>query len=396
MQYSDRVLKTPSSFIRNILKVTDSPNVISFAGGLPNPVSFPVNQLQEAVERAISSNGAKIFQYASTTGYLPLRQYIADKYNRLNNLGLTADDILLTTGSQQALSLISQVFINKGDGIIMEEPGYLGAIQAFTMSEPTFYPVTLEEDGLNIEELQQALVKPNAKFIYTVPNFQNPTGLTYTMERRQEIYDLIKNEDIFIIEDDPYGELRFEGDHLPYIAAGKTDKSIILGSFSKTVTPGMRVGFVICKNKEFMSHMETAKQAADLHSNIFSQYTIYEYLTHNDYTSHVKKIIDLYQSQANVMLAALEEFFPENVTFTRPQGGMFIWATLNNGMSALEFFHKAMAVDVAFVPGDPFYASKTNVNTLRLNYTNATPEVIREGIQRLAKILYEVEVAETV
>lgn len=396
MQYSDRVLTTPSSFIRNILKVTDSPNVISFAGGLPNPISFPVDKLQEAVSRAIAENGSKVFQYATTNGYLPLRQYIADKYNRNHNLGITPDDILLTTGSQQALSLISQVFINKGDGIIIEEPGYLGAIQAFSMSEPTFYPVTLEEEGLKTAELKQALKKPNAKFIYTVPNFQNPTGLTYTAKRREEIYDIIKNEDIFIIEDDPYGELRFEGQDLPYIAAGKTDKSIVLGSFSKTVTPGMRVGFVICKDKEFMSHMETAKQAADLHSNIFSQYTIYEYLTHNDYTTHVEKIVALYKSQSEVMLQALEEFFPKNVTFTRPQGGMFIWATLNNGMTALEFFHKAMEVDVAFVPGDPFYAAKSNVNTLRLNYTNATPEIIREGIQRLAKILAEVEIAETV
>lgn len=392
MQYSNRVLKTPSSFIRNILKVTDSPNVISFAGGLPNPISFPLDQLQEGINRAIDNNGSKVFQYASTNGYLPLRQYIADKYNRNHNLGITADDILLTTGSQQALSLIAQVLINPGDGIIMEEPGYLGAIQAFTMSEPTFYPVTLENEGLNIEELQNAIQQPNVKFIYTVPNFQNPTGLTYTAERRKEVNAILKDKDIILVEDDPYGELRFEGETLPYISADQLDQNVILGSFSKTVTPGMRLGFVISKNKELMKHIETAKQASDLHTNIFSQYAIYEYLTHNEYNDHVKKIIDLYQSQAQVMIDALEEFFPENVEFTRPEGGMFLWATLNNGMTSLEFFEKAMAVDVAFVPGDPFYTSKTNVNTLRLNYTNSSPEVIREGIQRLAKILNEVPV----
>lgn len=393
MQYSNRVLSTPSSFIRNILKVTDSPNVISFAGGLPNPISFPLEKLQESINRAIDKNGSKVFQYASTNGYLPLRQYIADKYNRNHNLGITADDILLTTGSQQALSLLAQVLVNPGDGIIMEEPGYLGAIQAFTMSEPVFYPVTLEKEGLNLEELEQALQQPNVKFIYTVPNFQNPTGLTYTAERRQAVYDIIKNKDIILVEDDPYGELRFEGEDLPYIAAGKSENSVVLGSFSKTVTPGMRLGFIISKNKELMEHIETAKQASDLHTNVFAQYAIYEYLTHNEYKEHVNKIINLYQSQSAIMIEALEEFFPENVEFTRPQGGMFLWATLNNGMTSLEFFEKAMEMDVAFVPGDPFYTSKQNVNTLRLNYTNSSPETIREGVKRLAKILNEVPVA---
>lgn len=392
MQYSNRVLNTPSSFIRNILKVTDAPDVISFAGGLPNPISFPLENLQEAINRAIDDNGSKIFQYASTNGYLPLRQYIADKYNRKHDLSITADDILLTTGSQQALSLLSQVLINPGDGIIIEEPGYLGAIQAFTMSEPSFYPVTLEEDGLNLEELKVALDQPNVKFIYTVPNFQNPTGLTYTAERRKEVYELIKDRDIILVEDDPYGELRFKGDSLPYIAAGKSENSVLLGSFSKTVTPGMRLGFIISKNKELMRHIETAKQASDLHTNIFSQYAIYEYLTHNEYDAHVQKIIELYDAQSKVMLEALEEHFPESVSFTRPEGGMFVWATLNNGMTAMEFFERAMDVGVAFVPGDPFYTSKKDVNTLRLNYTNSAPEVIRDGIKRLATILKDAEV----
>lgn len=387
MQFSNRVLNTPSSFIRNILKVTDSPEVISFAGGLPNPISFPLTDLQEAINRAIDLNGSKVFQYSSTAGYLPLRQYIADKYNRTHNLGITANDVLLTTGSQQALSLIAQVTINNGDGIIIEEPGYLGAIQSFSMSEPTFYPVTLEEDGLNLEELESALKQPNVKFIYTVPNFQNPTGLTYTAERREEVYNLIKDYDVILVEDDPYGELRFEGEHLPYIAAGKTENSVVLGSFSKTVTPGMRLGFIISKNKELMEHLETAKQASDLHTNIFSQYAIYEYLTHNEYGDHVNKIIELYREQSKIMLAALQEYFPADVSYTVPQGGMFIWVTLKNGMTALEFFNKAMEVNVAFVPGDPFYTSKTNVNTLRLNYTNSSPEVLVEGIKRLASIL---------
>ena len=387
MEFSQRILGTPSSFIRNILKVTDSPNVISFAGGLPNPISFPVEKLRESVNRAIDEDGSKLFQYSTTTGYAPLRQYIADKYNHNFDLGITADDIIITTGSQQALTLLGQVLVNEGDGIIIEEPGYLGAIQAFMLAQPTFYPVTLEQDGLNLDELKEALEKPNAKFIYTVPNFQNPTGLTYTQEKRDAVYDILKDyPDIVLIEDDPYGELRFEGTALPYIGGGRLPNSVILGSFSKTVAPGMRIGFIISKNKELMTHVETAKQAADLHTNIFSQYVLHDYLTHNEYKEHVEKIIDLYGKQANAMLDALEKYMPEGVTWTKPEGGMFIWATLPDNKSALDMFSKAMEADIAFVPGDPFYTGSKHVPTLRLNYTASTPEVIDEGIKRLAEL----------
>ncbi|WP_445477643.1 aminotransferase-like domain-containing protein [Lysinibacillus irui] len=387
MQYSERILKTPSSFIRNILKVTDAEDVISFAGGLPNPISFPIDALRASVDHAITENGSRLFQYSSTQGYAPLREYIAAKYRRVHGLDVQADDVFITTGSQQALELIGKVLINKGDGIIIEEPGYLGAIQAFTLSEPSFYGVTLENDGLNLEELERALQQPNVKFIYTVPNFQNPTGLTYSKEKREQICDIVSKYDVALIEDDPYGELRFQGEPLPYIGAGKLENSILLGSFSKTVTPGMRLGFIITKNKELLQHIETAKQASDLHTNIFSQYVIYDYLASNDYAEHVKKIIALYKNQSDAMLEAMQEFFPAHVEYTRPDGGMFIWATMKDGTPALDVFHKAMEQKVAFVPGDPFYTSKTNVNTMRLNYTNATPEVIREGIKRLASIL---------
>ncbi|MBG9455665.1 aspartate aminotransferase [Lysinibacillus sphaericus] len=387
MEFSEKILNTPSSFIRNILKVTESDDVISFAGGLPNPISFPVEALQASANKAISENGSRLFQYSGTQGYAPLREYIAAKYRRVHGLDVHADDVFITTGSQQALELIGKVLINKGDGIVIEEPGYLGAIQAFTLSEPTFYGVTLENDGLNLEELENALQQPNVKFVYTVPNFQNPTGLTYSKEKRQQIFEILSKYDVALIEDDPYGELRFQGEPLPYIGAGKLENSILLGSFSKTVTPGMRLGFIITKNKELMQHIETAKQATDLHTNIFSQYVIYDYLANNDYTEHVQKIIALYKNQADAMLNAMEEFFPAHVDYTRPDGGMFIWATMNNGTSSLDVFQKAMEQKVAFVPGDPFYTSKTGVNTMRLNYTNATPEVIREGIKRLGSIL---------
>ncbi|WPK11663.1 PLP-dependent aminotransferase family protein [Lysinibacillus louembei] len=387
MQYSDRILNTPSSFIRNILKVTEADDVISFAGGLPNPISFPLDDMHTSIDRAMKQHGAKLFQYASTQGYLPLRQYIANKYNRRYGLQIDADDILLTTGSQQALELLAKVLINKGDGIIIEEPGYLGAIQAFTLAEPTFYPVTLEQDGLNLEQLEQALQQPNVKFIYTVPNFQNPTGLTYSLEKRQQVYELIARHDVILVEDDPYGELRFEGEHLPYIGAGKLENSVLLGSFSKIVTPGMRLGFIITKNKELLQHIETAKQATDLHTNVFSQYVIADYLLNNDIEQHIQKIKDLYKAQSDAMLQAMATYFPAHVSYTKPEGGMFIWATMNDGRSAMDVFNKAMDQKVAFVPGNPFYVNPGNVNTMRLNYTNSTPEIIEEGIKRLGNIL---------
>ncbi|SOC39623.1 aminotransferase-like domain-containing protein [Ureibacillus acetophenoni] len=391
MLYSDKILRTPSSFIRNILKVASAEDVISFAGGLPNPISFPIDGLQKAINEAIEVHGPKLFQYSTTEGYLPLRQYIADKYNTNFGLAIEPEDILITTGSQQALELISQVLVNKGEGIIVEEPGYLGALQAFSLTEPTFYPVQLTEEGLNVEQLAQTLYEnPCIKFIYTVPNFHNPTGITYTRENREAIYEVVKKFDVVLIEDDPYGDLRWNGEKLPYIGAGRLENSVILGSFSKIVTPGFRIGYMITKNKELLNHVNTAKQATDLHTNIFSQIVIHDYLVKNDLTTHITKITDLYQQQARSMIQAMEKYFPPTITYTKPDGGMFIWVTLEEGVSALELFNKAMEAKVAFVPGDPFYTNKSNVNTLRLNYTNSSPEVIEEGIKRLGKILYEI------
>jgi len=387
MRYSDRILSTPSSFIRDILKVTQDPSVISFAGGLPNPISFPEEALKESACRIIDNEGGKVFQYSTTEGHLPLRQFVADKYNKNFGLNITPEDVLITTGSQQALDLIAKTLLNKGDRVIIEEPGYLGAIQAFCMFEPEFLPVTLEDDGLDLEKLEEALKKERVKFAYVVPNFQNPTGLTYSKERREAVCALFDRYDTVLVEDDPYGELRFKGEKLPYIGAGKLPHSVLLGTFSKTVTPGMRLGFIITQDKELMNHLVTAKQSSDLHTNIFSQYMIADYLAHNEYQKHVDKIIALYKGQAEAMLAAMKEYFPAHVKYTEPEGGMFIWVMLPEGQSSLDLFHKAMEKKVAFVPGDPFYAGKTNVNTFRLNYTNSTPETIREGIKRLAKVL---------
>lgn len=383
---SEGIKLTPPSFVRGILKAASDPEVISFAGGLPNPISFPQEEMLASVERIVETYGSSVFQYSITAGLPELRQYIADRYNRKYGLHLTVDNIIITTGSQQALDLIGKVLLDKGDGVIVEKPTYLAAIQAFALQQPVFYPVTLTQEGLNLEQLQDAL-QHNVKFIYTIPNFQNPTGLTYSAGNRDQVYEIVKDYDVVFVEDDPYGELRFEGEQFPYIGAGRLPNSILLGTFSKTVTPGMRTGFIISENMELLRYLSIAKEASDLHTNIYTQYLIWDYLMHNDYEAHISKIKALYQKQAQAMMNAMEKYFPPAVKYTRPLGGMFLWVTLPEGVSAMELFPKALERKVAFVPGDPFYIDVQNANTMRLNYTNADCETIEEGIRRLGELL---------
>ncbi|MBP3475609.1 MAG: PLP-dependent aminotransferase family protein [Lachnospiraceae bacterium] len=385
---SEGIKLTPPSFVRGILKAASDPEVISFAGGLPNPVSFPQEELLESMERIVKTYGSKVFQYSVTAGLPELRQYIADRYHRKFGLNLTMDNVIITTGSQQALDLIGKVFLDKGDRIIVEKPTYLAAIQAFSLHQPYFCPVELTEEGLNLKQLEEAL-QHNVKFIYTIPEFQNPTGLTYSAENRNRIYEMLKDRDVVLIEDDPYGELRFEGEHLPYIGAGRLPNSILLGTFSKTVTPGMRIGFIISGNTELLRCLSIAKEAGDLHTNIFAQYLIWDYLANNDLDGHIAKIRALYQKQAQAMLDAMDRYFPDTVSYTRPRGGMFLWVTLPEGVSAMSMFRKALEKKVAFVPGDPFYTDVKGANTMRLNYTNADCETIEEGIRRLGNLLKE-------
>lgn len=377
----------PPSFIKGMLKVTQDPEIISFSGGLPSPLSFPMEALGESMARATERYGTKLFQYSLTAGIPELREFIAARCNEKYGLGVTPADILITTGSQQALDLIAKITLDPGDGVIVEEPGYLGALQTFMQYAPTFHPVTLNEEGLDVAGLAAALEAPRVKFIYTVPNFQNPTGLTYSIENRNKVYETIKDKNVILIEDDPYGELRFDGKTLPYIAVGRYDNCILLGSFSKTATPGMRVGYLVCKNAELLEAIATAKESSDVHTSVLSQYVLYDYLTHNDYDGHIAEIRALYQSQCSIMLDAMAECFPASISYTKPDGGMFIWCTLPEGRTALDFFYQAVERKVAVAPGDPFYVAPKAVRTFRLNYTNASPDEIREGIRRIGALL---------
>lgn len=387
-QFSERILNTPASFIREILKVIQQDDIISFAGGLPNPVSFPKEELKQSMERVIDQFGDEVFQYSSTEGYRPLREWVAERYRDEYGMDVQADDVLITTGSQQALDLMGKVLINPGDALAIEEPGYLGAIQAFTVFEPHFCPVPLLDDGIDLDRLEQILEERNVKLLYTVPNFQNPTGLTYSVEKRKALCALLNRYSAYLIEDDPYGQLKFEGEVFPYIGSFGLKKSVLFGTISKIITPGMRLGWICTKDRELMQHLVTAKQAADLHSNIFAQYAVYDYLMNHELNEHIGKIKALYKEQSDAMLQAMKDFFPDTVTYTMPKGGMFVWGSLPEGESSLELFDRAMKEKVAFVPGNPFYVyDQKPVPTFRLNYTNSEPEVIREGIRRLGRLM---------
>lgn len=389
-RYASRMSAVRKSFIREILKVTENPEIISFAGGLPNPLSFPVEAIREATDRILRDDGKSSLQYSTTEGYAPLREWIASRYAS-KGISVSADNILITSGSQQGLDLIGKVFLDKGDAVVIERPGYLSAIQSLSMFEPEFLPITLDYDGVNISELEKSLATRNPKLFYAVPNFQNPSGITYSLEKRRQAALVLSRHDTVFVEDDPYGELRFMGKALPSMGTFLAHNVILLGSFSKIFAPSMRLGWV-CAPPDFMEKLVVAKQAADLHTNFFSQRVLYEYLRTNDIDAHIEKIRALYKRQRDCMVAAIQRYFPASVKYTEPEGGMFLWVTLPDGLSALSLFDATIAKNVAFVPGDPFYVNEENVPTFRLNYTNSDEPSIDTGIRRLAEAMWEIGV----
>ncbi len=384
LRFARRVGNAKKSFIREIFKVLGQKDMISFSGGFPNPSSFPVEGIKAAAIKVLDADGANVLQYSSTEGYLPLREYIAKRYQTRFGLKVDPSEILIVNGSQQAFDLIAKVFLDINDGVIVERPSYLGALQSFGFYEPTFKEVELIVNGLDCAQLEEAL-KDNPKLMYVVPNFQNPTGLSYSDENRKAIADLVRKTDTILIEDDPYGELRFKGeDHLP-IKMLLDDQTIMLGSFSKVVSPGMRMGWLVAK-KEIMEKLIIAKQASDLHSNYLTQRILAQYLADNDIDAHIQKIKAMYLIQREQMIASIKKYFDPLITTTEPEGGMFLWATLPYGISSMKLFDDAVIQKVVYVPGDPFYPVSVNASTLRLNYTNSTPEEIDEGIKRLSVV----------
>lgn len=383
--FAKRMNTVPRSFIREILKVTQNPSVISFAGGLPNPRLFPCGPLAEAARAVIADEGAEALQYSTTEGHPPLREWIAARYRERDGLDVTADDIVITTGSQQGLDLMGKVLIDPGDTVVMESPGYLGAIQAFSIFEPKYAAVPLTEDGPDLDALERALAK-NPKLFYAVTSFQNPSGLTYSDEKRRAVADLLRGTDVVFAEDNPYGDLRFAGQRQRPLFAYRPEKSLLMGSFSKIAAPGFRIGWVVA-DPDLRHKLVTAKQAADLHTSTVCQRIIHRWLMDNDLDEHIAKICDCYGTQCQAMRDAAKEFFPEEVTLTRAEGGMFLWAEMPEGCSSMKLFDLAIKEKVAFVPGNPFYVDGRDASTLRLNYTNAAPETIHEGMKRLGRCM---------
>jgi 2-aminoadipate transaminase len=392
-RFAQRTRTIKSSAIRELLKLTQRPEVISFAGGLPASELFPVERFSEACHRVMETNGAAALQYGPTEGYMPLREMIAQNLSRYGILA-SPENVMITSGSQQALDLIAKLLINRGERILVEAPTYLGALQAFNVFGAEYVTVPIDENGLRTDCLEEAL-RSGPKFMYLLPNFQNPGGVTMSLERRQEVVYLSNKYGIPIIEDDPYGQLRYEGEHLsPLVMLDRENHRrddhyqlgnvIYLSTFSKTLAPGLRLGWIVAP-PEVIVKLVQLKQGADLHTSTFNQIIAYEVARDGFLDEHVKKIRDVYRERRNVMLKALEEFFPAEVSWTHPQGGLFLWVTLPEGMDCRKLFQVAVKENVAFVPGDSFYTNDGNgLRNMRLNFSNAKPEQIREGIRRLS------------
>ena len=393
-RYAQRIQRMGSSAIRELLKLTQIPGLISFAGGLPAPEVFPVDEFKDACDVVLSEVGPQSLQYSTTEGYLPLRELIA-RHSCRYGIQVDRDNIQITSGSQQALDLLGKLFINSGDRILVEAPTYLGALQAWNAYGPEYVTVPSDENGMQTDALENAL-RTGPKFIYVLPNFQNPTGATLKLERRMQLIELADQYGVPIIEDDPYGQLRYEGDHLPpvvvlddqYQRNGNQNyhgNVIYLSTFSKTLAPGIRLAWIVAP-QEVISKIVQGKQGADLHTSTFSQMVAYEVARGGFLDEHVRKIRKIYGERRDVMLQSMEAHFPEGVRWTRPMGGMFLWVTLPEGLDATKLFDQAVKLKVAYVPGAPFFPNGGGENTMRLNFSNATPEMIQEGIARLGSV----------
>lgn len=385
-QFAGRMKKTPKSFIREILKVTENPEIISFAGGLPNPALIDVEGISRAAGQVLTEDGKTALQYSTTEGYLPLRQYIAERYKKRLGLSISPDEILITNGSQQCLDLIGKIFIDAGNHVAIERPGYLGAIQAFSLYEPVFHPVELEPEGPDPTQLKSELSHHPVKLFYGVPNSQNPSGITYSASRREKIAGILSATRTIMVEDDAYGELQFSGHALDSFWKYLPDQTILTGSFSKILAPGMRLGWM-CAPEKIMEQLVIAKQASDLHSNYLSQRIAAQYLANTDIDVPIKKIRAAYKKQADLMTATMSETFPDCVTWTKPKGGMFVWATLPRQCSSMDVFTSALKEGVAVLPGIPFYVDGGGTNTLRLNFSNSRDDQIVAGVKRLGRVL---------
>lgn len=373
------------STIREILKVTAQPEVISFAGGLPAPELFPVDAVRAAANDVLGSNGAAALQYGPSEGFRPLREWIAAEMTR-RGVPAHMENVLVTTGSQQVLDLVGKVYLNPGDVVLTENPTYLAAIQAFQTFEARFVPVPTDDAGLIPEALPDLIRLHRPKFLYTIPNFQNPTGVTLAIGRRAALARIAAEHKLTILEDDPYGQLRYHGSDVPPVKHWDEANVVIYAStFSKTIAPGLRLGWTVASTDLF-GRLLILKQASDLHTSMLDQAVAHAYLTRNDQSAHLQTIRQAYGERFAFMDARLREYLPAGYNWTKPEGGMFLWVTGPETLDSYELLQRAITHQVAFVPGRDFFPADGGRNHLRLNFSNSSPERIREGIRRLGEL----------
>ena len=387
-KFANRAESLKGSEIRELLKLTEQPDIISFAGGLPAPELFPTDKISDLTKEIIDNEGGIALQYSATEGFTMLREIIATERMRLAKVTTDKDNIIITAGSQQAIDFCARLFLNDGDYLICENPSYLGALNAFNTFNAQYLPIDMDDDGMIVEQLEATIqAHPQAKLIYTIPDFQNPTGRTMSLERRKKLVELANKYDLIIMEDNPYGELIFDGERYPSIKSFDTeDRVIYLGSFSKTFCPGYRIGWA-CAADEIIQKMIMLKQVADLQCSTIAQREVAYYLKENSLDAHIIDIIHVYKKRRDVMLDAIKQYFPKCVKYTTPLGGLFTWVELKPELNAADILIEALKEKVAFVPGGAFFPLKDKLNYMRLNYSNMTEARIIEGMKRLGEVL---------
>jgi len=387
-KYCERVGHLYGSMTRQLMHLISDPEVISFGGGLPAWDLFPVEEVKDVVNQALDSDGPAILQYGTSEGYEPLRLAVVDRYRR-RGFEVTKDNILITSGSQQGLDLISKLFLDKGSAVLVEDPTFLTALQAFSLFQARCLTIPIDDEGMRVDLLPDILGDNDVKFIYVMPNFQNPSGVTLSLGRRKELLKVAKQYGVPVVEDDAYGELRYSGRPAPSLKRlDDTGQVIYLSSFSKVLSPGLRVSALMAPDG-VMEKLVFAKQAADLHTDNLAQRIAHGFLALNLLDPHIQVIIESYRKRRDAMLQAMERYFPPEVSWTKPDGGIFLWVTLPNGMDATGLFEKAVQAKVAYVPGSSYYANGGGENKMRLNFSACDPPIIQMGIERLAKVIVD-------
>ncbi len=384
--FADRMENLKSSAIRDILKLTSRKGMISFAGGLPAPELFPLSEIEEATHRTLAKYGSNALQYSVTEGIAPLREKIAAMLDP-SGQSVKPQNIIITQGSQQGLELLSKLFLDKGSLVFTENPSYLGALQAFRLFQAQFNAIPSDENGIRPDALRETLEKKRPAFLYIMPNFQNPTGVSLSLERRHEIVELAKEFGLLIVEDDPYGELVFQGEQFPSLYSLSSGNNVVyLSTFSKTIAPGLRVAYA-AGNEKIIGKLALVKQGTDLQTNTLGQFIINEYLEIGRHREHIGLISRTYASRRDLMLSVMDRHFPASISWNRPRGGMFLWVTLPPDLDAKELLLRCIEHNVAFVPGQEFFPDGSGRNTMRMNFSNASAENIEEGIKRMGAVL---------